>query len=339
MKHIRVLKAIGTAAAAGALALLLLTLFCLVYFNVPVHYDNKDGGTDYKWEPNKFYSRWTEGFSFGKTNNEGFNNPFDRAPDDPVDVLVMGSSHMEGFQLRTEDSVAAKLGNLLPGKTVYNIGISGHDFPTCCCNFEAALETYRPACAVIETASCLFGDSALDRAVQGTVPEIASHNGGLTGILQRNQFLRLLYTQMTHYLNKRPADTADAVPAAAAENAAVNDAANNEALLSALLEKLRAAAEKHGAKVVVLYHPALILNADGTLTMNESRAAVDQVAAVCAENGIAFLDMGARFRRDYEETRLLPYGFINTPAGSGHLNAHGCALIADELFRLLGEVG
>ena len=43
-----VFKWIGKAVGAGLLALGLLCLFCFFYYNVPVHYTNDSGATEYK---------------------------------------------------------------------------------------------------------------------------------------------------------------------------------------------------------------------------------------------------------------------------------------------------
>ena len=88
---------LGKAAVAGILAFLLLSLFCFFYSNIPIHYTNPTGSTEYRWEAGRFYSRFTEGFALGKTNNDGFNNLRDYTPGEQIDVLLMGSSHMEAF--------------------------------------------------------------------------------------------------------------------------------------------------------------------------------------------------------------------------------------------------
>ena len=85
------------ALAAGLAALLLLNIWCYFYYNVPVHYTNETGATEYRWESNKFYRKGTEGFAFGRTNNEGFNNLSDYEPGQEIEILLMCSSHMEGM--------------------------------------------------------------------------------------------------------------------------------------------------------------------------------------------------------------------------------------------------
>ena len=71
MKFKRIIYGICKVLSAGLVAGIILTAFCFLYYNVPVHVKCEDKTTDYVWEKNKFYSRGTEGFAMGKTNNEG----------------------------------------------------------------------------------------------------------------------------------------------------------------------------------------------------------------------------------------------------------------------------
>ena len=113
------------AVAAGLAALLLLNIWCYFYFNVPVHYTNETGATEYKWESHKFYRKGTEGFAFGRTNNDGFTNLSDYEPGQEIEILLMGSSHMEGMNVPQEDNTANLLNLLFEGeKYTYNIGTS-----------------------------------------------------------------------------------------------------------------------------------------------------------------------------------------------------------------------
>ncbi|MGE4504600.1 MAG: hypothetical protein AB7D51_04565 [Desulfovibrionaceae bacterium] len=53
--------------------------------------------------------------------------------------------------------------------------------------------------------------------------------------------------------------------------------------------------------------------------------------AICAENGVAFIDMTKPFLRLYHERGVLPRGFFNTPPGTGHLNRHGLRAVAEAI--------
>ena len=56
-----------------------------------------------------------------------------------IDVLVMGSSHMQGFQVMQKYNTANVLSEL-SGRIIYNIGMGGHGLPVCISNLEAALK-------------------------------------------------------------------------------------------------------------------------------------------------------------------------------------------------------
>lgn len=333
----KVFKGLCKIALSGILAFIVLTAFCIFYYNVPVRAENKDGSTDYKRIPNAFYSRATEGFAYGKTNNEGFVELIDYDENTPpIDVLIIGSSHMEGLEVALKDSVTGVLGRQ---KTVYNLGTSGHTFITCCGNLEAAAKKYRPKYIVMETGDCLFSDSTLTEAVNGTTPEIPAQTGGIVGLLQRNQYLRLVYAQIGNYMgnsdNEQNGDTGNAAPA---EEEKTDDRKSNDELLSALLQKISAIARQYNSKLIIVYHPGTFVRNDGSLYLTGNKTAADQFGKACRSNGIYYLDLSDRFTREFKENHRLPFGFANTPVGLGHLNKYGHAMMADELYKLISEV-
>jgi hypothetical protein len=107
--------------AAGCVAVLILSVPCLVYYNVPIGIPSREGVTDYANEPYKHYSRAVEGFGYGRINNEGYNNLKDYNGQ-RIDILIMGSSQMEGYQISQRKIAVALLNNLFDdSKYVYNI--------------------------------------------------------------------------------------------------------------------------------------------------------------------------------------------------------------------------
>ena len=150
---------------AGLAAFALLCLLSAFYYNIPVHYLNPDGATEYKYEPGPFY-RGTEGFGIGRVNNDGFNNLFDYTPGMPIDILLMGSSHSEGFCVPQQNSAGAVLSSLFEGeKTVYNIGMAAHTFLYCAKRLDRALTVYAPReYAVLELATLRYDPAAASMA-------------------------------------------------------------------------------------------------------------------------------------------------------------------------------
>ena len=102
---------LGKAAAAGLLAFLLLCLFCLFYSNIPVHYANPTGATEYRWEAGRFYSRMTEGFALGRINSDGFNNLLDYTPGETIDdnISRMFEAMPELSQATTKENLTEQL--------------------------------------------------------------------------------------------------------------------------------------------------------------------------------------------------------------------------------------
>lgn len=332
MKGRAVFKSALKVLLSGLLAWGILTGFCYFYYNMPVHAEDADGATDYRWEPNEFYSRGTEGFAWGRTNNEGYMNTDDFSEEERTDILVMGSSHMEAVQLAQEESAASRLNALLPEDRVYNIGVSGHTFLTCTSNLEAAIKKYQPSrYVVIETDSIRFSDSDLMQALEGTIAEIPSHSGGIVGLLQKNPYLRLAYSQLQSFAAK-----ADGNGAAAKAPALSNvQTTSDDVLLGALLKRIGLLAQNENIQLIIVYHPGVRVQADATMQVNRVPEATQQFERLCSENNIAFLDMSDRFLQEYNDGYVLPYGFINSSVGSGHLNKHGHSMIADELYKLI----
>lgn len=320
------LKALGKVAVSGIIAFAILTGFCFFYCNTPVITGaSKDEPTDYTLEANTFYSLGTEGFSWGKTNNEGFTNMFDYEDGMRIDVLIMGSSHMEAHQVDMSQSTAGRLNALLENETVYNIGVSSHSFVTCASNFRAALNKYQPTkYVVIETGKVSFTDEAIALAINEETAELYTMDQSvIIASLKKNPYLRLLYSQMKDYKTFR----------AGVES----DTAFSENLLADLLQKLRLLAEEYGAKVIIVYHPELNIAPDGALDIIADQNAVALFKKSCDDHEILFLDMSNRFKEEYESAYILPYGFCNSPVGTGHLNKYGHAMIADELYNLILE--
>ncbi|MBQ9527465.1 MAG: SGNH/GDSL hydrolase family protein [Fretibacterium sp.] len=315
---------------SGILAFVILTVTCLLYYNLPVHAVCDDGVTDYKRKPYRFCSRGTEGFSLARTNNDGYFNLFDYEKDLPISVLIMGSSHMEALQMMMRESTASRLNSMWNG-IVYNIGISGHSFLVCANNIQSASRKYCPTqYIIVETSSLSFLDKSLEDIVHGSFERIPSNAKGLLAILSRNQYLRLLYHQIEAHLKRWNADKTIELTR--------EEANNNPELLSKVFCKMRDAAQSSGAKLIIAYHPGVALNEDGSLRIVSDEEVTAQFAGLCKETGIHFLDMSSRFLEEYNRDYTLPYGFCNTSVGKGHLNREGHRMMADELFKLMKRI-
>lgn len=328
-KH--VCKWIGKALAAGLLAFGLLCLFCFFYYNVPVHYPNHDGVTEYSWEPDRFTSKGTEGFATGHTNNEGFNNLRDYTPGETIDVLLMGSSHMEGFNVARDENAAAVLNTLFGGaRRVYSIGTAGHTLLYCVKHLDRALTHYAPeGYVLLETTTLRFSPREMRAVVEGTYPDIPSHTGGLLTLLQKLPFLRLLYTKYVKNAESfGDTDTQPAPPVAF-------DAQAWEADASALVGKIAEESAAHGVTAIVVYCPGIALRADGRAEADTDPEMLASFSALCEERGVLLLDLTQALSSSVERDQVLPYGFSNTAPGMGHLNRVGHRIFAESVYALI----
>lgn len=320
-----ILKAI----AGGVIALLALNAFCMLYYNVPVHYTNPDGSTEYKWETSTFYSKGTEGFAWGVTNNDGFNNLRDYAPEERIDILLMGSSHIEGFNVAQDENAGAVLNTLFDGeKYTYNIGTAGHTMLYCIKHLAAALDTYEPGgYVVIETNTVDFATADIDAVLSGTLTDIPSQSGALITLMQKLPYLRLLYT-----VQFKGAGAADTEAATTADQTQTGDYA---AVLSPLLGMVADICSARGVQPIIVFDPAVYVDGQGKAYTETDAGCLAAFESVCAEHGIVFVDLTDAYLGEYAESCRLPYGFANTTPGTGHMNKLGHRLFAQEVYETI----
>ena len=126
--------------AASLIAVFILSMVSMLYKHTSSHVSPIAKETYFRWEPDSFTATMEEGFAWVKMDQNGYNN---LQCFDSIDILIMGSSHMEAVQINTEDNAASKLNELLPYNT-YNIGISSHSFTHCVNNLKSAIEVFKP---------------------------------------------------------------------------------------------------------------------------------------------------------------------------------------------------
>ena len=169
---------------AGIVAAILLSIFCIGYLNTGVHIENKTGATDYKWREKQFKSTMVEGFAWIKMDEQGFNNDFHGNGN--VDILLMGSSHMEAYNVASDKNTGYLLNVILPEYYTYNIGVSGHTIYSCANNIRAAVKEYNPnEFIVIETDRIDLDVGDMQRVVSEKYPHIKSYDNGLLFLIQQ----------------------------------------------------------------------------------------------------------------------------------------------------------
>ncbi len=329
----KTVKWFAKAFAAGVIAIMISSVFCYFYYNPGSHITSKTGATDYVWLPNKMTYRSTEGFGKAKTDKNGYFNTFGN-DDFGFDILLMGSSHMEAGNVTETENTAYLINDILSENSIslYNIGISGHDFLRCVKNLPVAIEKFRPNdYVVIETSAVEFNADDVDALINGEMKNISSHDSGLLFELQKITALKLLYSQLegaveSFFEQFEEKDNESS-------NGVGNDSPNpeSEEYLNKLTEHIENIANENNVRIIVFYHPTLALNKDGTLSLSDDRESVRLFAEACKDEGIVFIDMTNEFCEMYETEHVLPHGFSNTSHGEGHLNKYGHRAIAKKI--------
>ena len=309
--------ALGKVVLAGVISLGILSLFVLVYDYSGIHISNPSGATDYKWNPYQFKTTMSEGFSWLRLDEDGFNN---RSVPGTVDVLIMGSSHMEAINVPRNGNTAACLSKLLQEWSIYNIGISGHQIYQCARNMKAAVETYSPdRYVVVETDSVALDNAKMEQTISGELPIIPSYDSGLLYYIQKYcPAIKNLYKQVDNWINIGEMGAPD-----------IEIVETDRTVLNRFLEEMKADCGNN-RKLVIVYHPTTLINAEGKLILPDE-SDTKRFASACQKADIRFIDMTRSMAQLYDEQKILAHGFINTAVGEGHLNEYGHRLIAQQL--------
>ena len=319
---------------SGSLALAIVSGLCFFYYNLPVHYTNISGATDYLWDQNHISIRANEGFAYTKTDEYGFVNTFPNKKD-KVDVLVMGSSHGEGFNVNADQNFTYRLNQKFTENGhdlyAYSIATSGHAFIRCLKNLDAAVKTYSPTeCVVIETYKIEFDVKELEQLNSNTYPTLPSYNSGLIYHLQKLDFFRLAYSQASNFIAK------DA-PAPVSAPQKQTDLEKYKNLVESAIEKAGKIGADNNSRIIIVYCPTLELDYFGKVIPQSYTPQQEIFKAACEKYNVEFVDMYTSFQAEYTQAHHLPHGFANTQVGTGHTNKYGHNCIAEVLYSIITQ--
>jgi hypothetical protein len=314
---------------SGTVSILLCSLFAFVFNFSPARVKNESGATEYRWKSNSHKITIEEGFAYIETDEDGFNDAYEAA-DDKVDILLMGSSHMEAYNVGAKKNTGYLLNGKLPEYT-YNIGISGHQIWNCVENMEAAVREYRPAeYVVLETATIELSITEMQAVLDGTYTTKMTPDNKL--IFYLKSVLPAACTIMKSLRNWEKMGSED--DSGVSEQDYTGEYA---AILNAFLAKAAAPVTESGAKLIIFYHPPATIDESGNYADPTNPKARDLFQEACEANGILYVDMTEPFEKLYNEQHRLAHGFINTGVGVGHLNKYGHEVIADTLVSVINE--
>lgn len=321
---------------AGICAVGILSVLLCFYDMLPVHIANQKGNTDYVFEANARWVKATEGISWGKFDANGYNNV--TVVENP-DILVLGSSHMEAVNVMQKENTAYLLGEKLKDNyTIYNMGVSGHNFFKVCQYLPANLELYEktPKAVIVETSTVSIQKGEVEEVLASTVEYTPSHSTGVLGFLQKIPFFRSMYHQITGGL-------LDIFMTAASQTDTEADSVNPEeetldlTAYAELFDYLSQMEKSYGTQIIIVYHPTGTLMEDGSLRFENS----EQLAAFqsyAKKTEIDFVDMTSAFEKMYVKEHHVAHGFITGELEAGHVNRYGHRAMAEALFDKIKEL-
>ena len=328
----KICKWLLKAVVAGFAAFLCASCFCYFYYNLPAHQAVTSCATDYAWSANHISMRGTEGFAYTKTDENGYVNTFP-IKKDTTDILLMGSSHTEGFNVNYNQNYAYLLNQKLydagTDLYAYNIGMSSHTFGVCLNNLEDAIVAFCPTkYVVIETYADDVSMQLMKQMLNDTYKPEATKNSGLVYQLQKLDFARLVYSQLKNLSNNQTsASSKKTLPE------------QYGTYLDQVIEKAGNIASSYDCTLIILYSPRLSVDYFGNVITPEASEQLTLLESACEKYGVVFINAQSSYEAMYNETKHLPQGFVNTAVGAGHINQYGHACIADILFDYITEEG
>ncbi len=336
---IKILKFLGS----GLVAIALLCVILAFYSLIPVHNANPRGNTDYIWPSGSVYFKTSEGIGWGRFDEDGFNNPL--VIESP-DILVLGSSHMEGSNLMQSENATAVLNNLLKNRLgggrvykAYNEGISGHTIYKVSQYLDKSLSLFDtpPKYVVIETSSVKMTGNAVSEVINHTVEFTESHSTGLMATLQRLPFFRVVYQNLKNGILKRILPELYSSSSSSSTASVTKEDNIDYDALDTYFEYISSIAEKYGTKVIIVYHPTETISEDGELVFKENPESV-AFAEKASEYGVYYIDLTAAFLEEYEVNHHVPHGFETGKLGTGHLNRYGHRVFAEQVANLIVSI-
>ncbi len=328
--------------AAVAASLFIMNLLSFAFYDPCQELIRTQGSTTGFLLPGSKGVYGLEGYCIANIDENGYvNRDLPRASSYYV---VAGASHTEGLflplKLRYSDRLNAMLG---PDDElrVYNIGRSGNFFSVVLQHLDGILGEFPDAKGIIiETDTLTYDTKALyDSMAQvgydpnETASAIYSSLSGRHKLSMRiKQYLPLVRELHKQYLTYRNMS----------EEAAPSDILNPDFwaqeyaggytdALDSLMSFIRSKTDK---QIIILYHPAISLEPDGSMKLL-TNGAEPYYKDICAKYNIDFVDMSDAYMKAYDEHHTVPYGFSNTTMGAGHTNRDAHRMIAEELYKVI----
>ncbi|MCR5687517.1 MAG: hypothetical protein K6G58_05810 [Lachnospiraceae bacterium] len=342
MHGLYILKKLFGWLAAAVIAAAICNLSCFLFYDPCQELTRTKGSTTGYLLPDSHGVYGLEGYCRASVDSFGYvNRPLERSDEYYV---AAGASHTEGLFIPEGLRYTDLLNDMLydDGKLhIINIGKSGNYYSVVLQHLDGILGEFPDAKGlIIETDSLCYDTKALydSMAQAGYDPgeTAASLMSDLTSrqklVIKAKQALPLLRLIRKQYFTYMEADEeeggSDILDPAFWQSEYNGDF---ETALDDLMKFIRSRTDK---QIIILYHPAVAIEADGSMKVLTNNAE-PYYEKICRANDIDFVDMTDAFMCAYEEDHVIPYGFCNTAPGQGHVNRAAHKMMADKLYEVI----
>ncbi|MBQ4530072.1 MAG: hypothetical protein IJA36_05620 [Lachnospiraceae bacterium] len=321
------------------LAMAIVSVVGFFYYR-PVGWLERDkNATSAVWEPNTVVVNFLEGGGITRVDSHGYTNPWGKELDDEL-VLCIGASYVQSKEVMENKKYTSLLNEMLTSEDklkVYNLSRDAYLYPEIVAGFSAAIQEFpQTKVAVIDISNTDYSLEELKKALiqreyspEQTGDKLYAELPAIEKIKIKVKDYFPITSILKHQMSQMQGEGVD-VTGATKRTQEVSEAQYGEAL-DATMKQMR---EAFSGEIIILYHPSVLLNEDGSMSLNQPKYR-DVFEEMCQQNGIVFADMGDDFLQAYEERKEVPYGFQNVTIGEGHLNKYGHKMIAKRLYDLI----
>ncbi len=356
MKCKNILKEVASWIAA-LFSSFMIANFCLpFYFYEPGWIQRDEGATRGIYEPNRRIVRADEGFTVTSIDRNGYINQSTDLTDSGY-VLVMGNSQSNGCNVMPDKKWIALLNSKIQNvknedtMQVYNLSVGGSQFCDQIQGIQAAMEEFPDSNAlIIQITSTDMLAEELSAIEQREFIEEARGEYLVTHLNFKQKLRNAIKDvfPLIVYISELKLSKIELGFGEAFLHGNQNIVYMAENLKWGPNEEKKYQKSLRDALLFLknTYHGELIiLNIPGISLQTEQMIMVNAgyyeeiFREICEQNDIYYLNMGEIYQKEYEDKRILPYGFSNTSPGTGHLNKNGHQMVADVLYLLLKEKG
>lgn len=332
---------------AAVIALLILNIFCLIYYRRPEVYNRDTNATAVIHRPGGCLVSSTEGRGINHVDSSGYFN-FDKPLSKDGYILCLGASNLEGLQVMQSENYVNVCNSKLAKDNdlvVYNMGASNHTYDNgAVSGFESAIKEFPESKAVVIAMEGAYDISA--SKIMSSLDCIRKYDDSETGQSvawdsmwrqHLKEFMPVLYNLHVRLAEMRSFDqTIFNEGNKPIEDSVINDE-NEVGHYEAFVKTMLYMKGLYDGEIIIEYHPGTGIDADGNLVLTDV-SYYDELVKACNDTGVIFADCREKFEDLYNRNYKLPYGFSNTQVGAGHLNKYGHKAIAEELLPILEKI-